>query len=150
MAKEKRTESAAAQIMAAALDPWRLRSESVPVPEWGAGVTVTLRAMTTGDWLAYNAFAATLAPPTVEETEPVTEPERSYLALYSLVLIRTLHDEKRNRVFPPAETAEAERAQAGELAKAFSAVHDRLVSKVFDLSGIDKGAADPVEEVGNG
>ncbi|MNV85429.1 Phage tail assembly chaperone [compost metagenome] len=38
------------------------------------------------------------------------------------------------------------------VAKAFSPVHDRLVGKAFELSGVEAGAGgkDPVEVAGNG
>ncbi|MNN89499.1 Phage tail assembly chaperone [compost metagenome] len=64
--------------------------------------------------------------------------------LFAFVLVRTLLDESHVRIFDDEDVE--------TVAKAFSPVHDRLVGKAFELSGVEAGAGgkDPVEVAGNG
>ncbi|MTZ15107.1 hypothetical protein GNE00_15245 [Pseudomonas sp. JL972] len=146
----------AASLRAQVVDPFRnLKSEVVDVPEWGAKVVV--RGLKLGEWREYNRMAALLSPALAEgdtSAEREAEPWEAFGidALYAFVVVVSLHDESLAPVFS------AEPSQRGkdvaEVAATFSAVHDRLAAKAFELSGVgvaDKGEAppDPVDEAGN-
>lgn len=151
MPKSKPAESS---LRALALDPLRnFKHEAVTVPEW-LDAQVTVRALSAGDWLEYRRRAlelveqartdAGLAPrAAVEEGDVEPALEFSSASLYAFVLARTLFDENGFRVFPDSDVA--------EVADAFTPVHDRLVSKAFELSGVEVGAdsSDPVDIAGN-
>lgn len=149
----------AASLRAQVVDPFRnLKSEVVDVPEWDAKVVV--RGLKLGEWREYNRMAALLSPALAEgDTQADAEREREPWeafgidALYAFVVVATLHDENRGPVFSAEPVQRAK--DVAEVAATFSAVHDRLAAKAFELSGIgmaEKGAAppDPVDEAGNG
>lgn len=153
-----RAKAAEGGIRALALDPLRnFKHESVPVAEWG-GAPVTLRALSTGDWVEYRRRAAELvsaarveaglsahAVEVAEGEDAAQEPhvEVNANVLYAFVLVRTLFDENQQRVFCDADV--------DEVAEAFSPVHDRLSAKVFELSGVglSEETPDPVDAAGN-
>ncbi|WP_163005668.1 phage tail assembly chaperone [Pseudomonas viridiflava] len=154
-----RAKSVNSDLRTLALDPLRnFKHETVVVPEW-ADASVTVRALSAGDWLGYRTrslevleearLAAGLSarPETgqggnPDPDEPSVEFNSSYI--FAFVLVRTLFDQHCARVFDDADI--------DEVALAFSPVHDRLVAKAFELSGIEAGAGapDPVAEAGNG
>lgn len=140
------------------LDPLRnFKHESVQVEEW-EGATVVIRALSAGDWLEYRrraleqvrqarvAAGLSAEPPVVEEEDQSQEPliEVFSVPLYAFVLARTLFELSGRRLFGDDDV--------DELAEAFSPVHDRLVAKAFELSGVSAEAdsADPVGAAGNG
>lgn len=138
-----------------ALDPLRnFKREEVVVPEWD-GAKVIVRALSAGDWVEYRKRATELilvarqaaglseTPTEGEEAAKEESVEVSSAPLYAFVLTRTLFDESGARVFGDGDVE--------EVAEAFSPVHDLLVSKAFELSGIaaDADAPDPVEAAGN-
>jgi hypothetical protein len=149
----------ATDLRSMALDPMRnFKHEAVSVPEWG-GAKVLVRAMSAGDWVEYRRRASeivtsarlaaglTAQPAEVEGDEtPPAEPlvEIQSSPLYAFVLVRTLFDESNSRVFADEDVT--------VVADAFSPVHDRLVGKAFELSGVAAGAdaEDPVAAAGNG
>ncbi|MCS3467395.1 hypothetical protein M2401_001116 [Pseudomonas sp. JUb42] len=151
-----RAKVAESSLRTLALDPLRnFKHEVVTVPEW-LDAKVTVRALSAGDWLEYRRRAvelveqaridAGLSPQhATGDNEETTEPavEFSSSTLYAFVLARTLFDEKRLRVFEDDDVP--------EIAEAFSPVHDRLVGKAFELSGVEIGAesSDPVDIAGN-
>lgn len=149
----------AASLRAQVVDPFRnLKSEVVDVPEWDAKVVV--RALKLGEWREYNRMAALLSPALAEgdtqaDAERPREPWEAFGidALYAFVVVVSLHDENRAPVFSAEPVQRAQ--DVAEVAATFSAVHDRLAAKAFELSGIgmaEKGEAppDPVDEAGNG
>ncbi len=149
----------AASLRAQVVDPFRnLKSEVVDVPEWGAKVVV--RGLKLGEWREYNRMAALLSPALAEgDAQPAAEREREPWeafgidALYAFVVVVSLHDENRAPVFSADPVQRAK--DVAEVSATFSAVHDRLAAKAFELSGIgmaEKGEAppDPVDEAGNG
>ncbi|MGF6096935.1 phage tail assembly chaperone [Pseudomonas sp. 18175] len=140
------------------LDPLRnFKHESVQVDEW-EGATVVIRALSAGDWLEYRRraleqvrqarVAAGLSEerPVGDEGDQPQEPliEVFSVPLYAFVLARTLFELSGRRLFGDDDV--------DELAEAFSPVHDRLVAKAFELSGVsvDAGSSDPVDAAGNG
>lgn len=140
------------------LDPLRnFKHESVQVDEW-EGATVVIRALSAGDWLEYRrraldqvrqarvAVGLSAEPPVVEGEDQPQEPliEVFSVPLYAFVLARTLFELSGRRLFSDDDV--------DELAEAFSPVHDQLVAKVFELSGVsvDAGSSDPVDTAGNG
>lgn len=153
-----RTKTAEAGIRAFALDPLcNFKHQETQVPEWG-GATIIIRALSAGDWVEYRRRAIDLVAaarvaaglkaqpaPVAEGEEVVLEPdvEVPSSVLYAFVLARTLFDESKVRVFADEDV--------NEVAEAFSPVHDRLVGKAFELSGVEVGAAsqDPVDAAGN-
>jgi hypothetical protein len=152
-----RAKAAGAQsLRAMALDPVRnFKHESLVVPEW-EGATVVVMALSAGDWAEYRrraAAAVAAARAAVGLGDPHEAEEDDAQAarlvdidsspLYAFVLVRTLLDESHARIFEDAEVE--------TVAKAFSPVHDRLVGKAFELSGVEAGAGaqDPVEAAGN-
>lgn len=140
-----------------ALDPIRnFKHEPLDVPEWD-GAKVVVMALSAGDWAEYRRRAATAlaeARAAVGLSEiPEEGGDESPAArlvdidsspLYAFVLARTLLDESHSRIFEDEDVP--------LVAKAFSPVHDRLVGKAFELSGVEAGAGaqDPVEAAGNG
>lgn len=144
-------------LRAMALDPIRnFKHESFDVPEWD-GAKVVVMALSAGDWAEYRrraaaavAAARTAAGLSEVPEEGVDENSAARLVdidsspLYAFVLTRTLLDESHSRIFEDKDVP--------AVAKAFSPVHDRLVGKAFELSGVEAGvgAQDPVEAAGNG
>lgn len=139
------------------LDPLRnFKHESVQVEEW-EGATVVIRALSAGDWLEYRrraleqlrqarvAAGLNAQPPVVEGEDQSQEPliEVFSVPLYAFVLARTLFELSGRRLFSDDDV--------DELAEAFSPVHDRLVARAFDLSGVrvDADSPDPVDMAGN-
>jgi hypothetical protein len=141
-----------------ALDPVRnFKHESLTVNEWD-GAKVVIRALSAGDWVEYRRRAALAVaearmesglpaqrPVIEDEDESATEApvEIQSSPLYAFVLVRSLLDANNERVFTDDDVP--------AVASAFSPVHDRLVGKVFELSGVAAGAGaeDPVEAAGN-
>lgn len=153
-----RAKSAGApSLRAMALDPIRnFKHELLEVPEWD-GANVVVRALSAGDWTEYRrrasaAVAAARAAVGLSELpeEGADENPAARLVdidsspIYAFVLARTLLDDSHARIFEDEDVP--------AVAKAFSPVHDRLVSKAFELSGVEAGAGaeDPVEAAGNG
>ncbi len=148
----------AVDLRSMALDPMRnFRHERLTIDEWD-GAKVVVRALSAGDWIEYRRRAALVVaaarqeaglpaqPPAAEEsdaapTEPLVEVHSS--PLYAFVLVRSLLDENNARVFADDDVP--------AVAEAFSPVHDRLVGKIFELSGVAAGAGaqDPVDAAGN-
>lgn len=144
-------------LRAMALDPIRnFKHEPLDVPEWDSAKVVVM-ALSAGDWAEYRrraaaAVAAARAAAGLSEVpeEGVDESPAARLVdidsspLYAFVLTRTLLDESHSRIFDDEDVP--------AVAKAFSPVHDRLVGKAFELSGVEAGlgAQDPVETAGNG
>ncbi|MNJ34155.1 Phage tail assembly chaperone [compost metagenome] len=144
-------------LRAMALDPIRnFKHEPLDVPEWD-GAKVVVMALSAGDWAEYRrraaaAVAAARAAAGLSEVpeEGVDENPAARMVdidsspLYAFVLTRTLLDESHSRIFEDEDVP--------AVAKAFSPVHDRLVGKAFELSGVEAGvgAQDPVETAGNG
>jgi len=132
------------------------KHESVQVEEW-EGATVVIRALSAGDWLEYRrraleqvrqarvAAGLSAEPPVVEGEDQPQEPliEVFSVPLYAFVLVRTLFELSGRRLFGDDDV--------DELAEAFSPVHDRLVAKAFELSGVSAEAdsPDPVDMAGN-
>lgn len=141
-----------------ALDPMRnFKHEGLTIDEW-EGAKVVVRALSAGDWVEYRRRAAQAVAEAREEaglpaqkqepedaagapSEPMVEIQSS--PLYAFVLVRALLDENNARVFQDEDVP--------AVAEAFSPVHDRLVGKVFELSGVAAGAGceDPVDAAGN-
>lgn len=144
-------------LRAMALDPIRnFKHEPLDVPEWD-GAKVVVMALSAGDWAEYRrraaaAVAAARAAAGLSEVpeEGVDENPAARMVdidsspLYAFVLTRTLLDESHSRIFEDEDVP--------AVAKAFSPVHDRLVGKAFELSGVEAGAGaqEPVETAGNG
>lgn len=141
-----------------ALDPMRnFKHERLTIHEW-EGAKVVVRALSAGDWVEYRRRAALAVAearksaglPSQDEPEeggegslePRVEIQSS--PLYAFVLVRALLDENNVRVFMDEDVP--------VVAEAFSPVHDRLVGKVFELSGVAAGTGgeDPVDAAGNG
>jgi hypothetical protein len=139
------------------LDPLRnFKHESVQVEEW-EGATVVIRALSAGDWLEYRrraleqvrlarvAAGLSTQPPVVDGEDQPEERliEVFSVPLYAFVLARTLFELSGRRLFGDDDV--------DELAEAFSPVHDRLVAKAFELSGVSAEAdsPDPVDMAGN-
>lgn len=150
-----RAKAAGTSLRAMALDPVRnFKNESVEVPEWD-GAKVVVMALSAGDWVEYRRRAAALvvAGRAGGQGESLVEEGGETAAqlvdidsspLFAFVLARTLLDESHVRIFDDEDVE--------TVAKAFSPVHDRLVGKAFELSGVEAGAGakDPVEAAGNG
>lgn len=149
---------AGADLRAMALDPMRnFKHERLTIDEWD-GAQVVVRALSAGDWLEYRRRAAlAVAEARLEAGLPAQAPEEQdgegataearveirSSPLYAFVLVRSLLDESNARVFSDDDVP--------AVAEAFSPVHDRLVGKVFELSGVAAGAGadDPVDAAGN-
>jgi len=143
-----RTKPAEGGLRAKALDPLRnFRHETISVPEWDASVIV--RAMSAGDWLDYRLRSVNLVTKAREAAGLGAAEDGSGLEgidlpvaqLYALVIVRTLLELSGERVFADEDI------QA--VAAAFSPVHDRLVAKAFDLSGVSDESG-PEVAAGNG
>lgn len=141
-----------------ALDPMRnFKHERLTIGEW-EGAQVVVRALSAGDWVEYRRRAAlavaearqdaglpaqSIAPENDDEPPLESRVEIQSSPLYAFVLVRALLDENNVRVFSDDDVP--------VVAEAFSPVHDRLVGKVFELSGVAAGAGaeDPVDAAGN-
>lgn len=140
-------------LRAAIVDPWRnLRHEATDVPEWGA--KVVLRGLTIAEWREYNRMAVTLATAAetpaseAEPREPAPWEKHGDRALFAFILVCALHDENRQRIFgaDPATLPH----DVAEVAASYTAVHDALAARVFELSGMTAARdVDPVAEAGN-
>ncbi|MBA1195734.1 hypothetical protein G7011_01230 [Pseudomonas plecoglossicida] len=153
-----RPKAAGAQsLRSMALDPQRnFKHETLTVPEWD-GAKVVVMALSAGDWAEYRRRAAAamadaraaaglseVGGDETEEGQATVGVVLDSSPLYAFVLARTLLDEAHARIFQDDEVP--------EVSEAFSPVHDRLVSKAFELSGVEAGAGAPapVEAAGNG
>ena len=150
--------AAGVDLRSMALDPMRnFKHERLTIDEW-EGAQVVVRALSAGDWVEYRRRAALAVadarqdaglPPqsaaSESEDQPPEEPrvEIQSSPLYAFVLVRALLDENNARVFQDEDVP--------AVAEAFSPVHDRIVGKVFELSGVAAGAGgkDPVDAAGN-
>lgn len=154
-----RTKAAGVDLRSMALDPMRnFKHERLTIEEWD-GAQVVVRALSAGDWVEYRRRASLAVAEARQDAglpvqssgtedaegapiEPRVEIHSS--PLYAFVLVRALLDESNARVFTDGDVP--------AVAEAFSPVHDRLVGKVFELSGVAAGAGaeDPVGAAGNG
>jgi len=143
--------SNSSSIRTLALDPLlNFKHELVSVAEW-SDAKVIVRALSAGDWVEYRRRALELVQEgrsNVSAAGAEVEPEGlngdiSSASLYAFVMGRTLFDPIGQRVFSDDDIE--------EISKAFSPVHDRLVCKAFELSGVEVGAdsPDPVTAAGN-
>ena len=132
------------------LDPLRnFKHEVMEVPEWDSA-KVIVRALSAGDWLEYRRralqqveaarIAAGLSP---QAEEGQSEPALDIFStpLYAFVLARTLFEPPGQRIFTDDDVP--------ELTEAYSPVHDRLVARALELSGVAL-ETDPVDTAGNG
>lgn len=124
------------------------KHERVTVPEWN-NADVVVRALTAGDWADYRTAIAKARKVAGDEGEGPVLPV-NVIPATSLVLVRTLFDEKGQRVLNDSDAA--------AVAASFSDVHGRLVDIAFRLSGIEftkegpdgeQEPTDPVAEAGN-
>ena len=145
-----RGQTTTAGIRGKILDPLRnFKHEVVEVPEWDSA-KVIVRALSAGDWLEYRRralqqveaarIAAGLSP---QAEEGQSEPALDIFStpLYAFVLARTLFEPPGQRIFIDDDVP--------ELTEAYSPVHDRLVAKALELSGVAL-ETDPVDTAGNG
>lgn len=134
------------------LDPLRnFKHEVVEVPEWDSA-KIIVRALSAGDWLEYRRravqqvetarIAAGLSPHAEEgQSDPALDIFST--PLYAFVLARTLFEPPGQRIFTDDDVP--------ELTEAYSPVHDRLVARALELSGVAlETASDPVDMAGNG
>jgi len=147
--------SNSSSIRTLALDPLlNFKHELISVTEW-SDAKVIVRALSAGDWVEYRRRALEL----VQENRLAKIPNDSAVvdelgneglnsdissaSLYAFVMGRTLFDPSGQRVFTDDDIE--------EIGKAFSPVHDRLVCKAFELSGVQVGtdSPDPVAAAGN-
>ena len=146
-----RTRPSASGIRDKILDPLRnFKHEVVEVPEWDSA-KVVVRALSAGDWLEYRRRAVQQAKearasaglsPDIEGDEQAPNLEIFSTPLYAFVLARTLFEPPGLRIFSDHDVP--------ELAQAYSPVHDRLVAKALELSGVALDASiDPVDTAGN-
>ena len=132
------------------LDPLRnFKHEVMEVPEWDSA-KVIVRALSAGDWLEYRRramqqveaarIAAGLSP---QAEEGQSEPALDIFStpLYAFVLARTLFEPPGQRIYTDDDVP--------ELTEAYSPVHDRLVARALELSGVAL-ETDPVDTAGNG
>lgn len=132
------------------LDPLRnFKHEVMEVPEWDSA-KVIVRALSAGDWLEYRRRAlqqveaarigAGLSP---QAEEGQSEPALDIFStpLYAFVLARTLFEPPGQRIFTDDDVP--------ELTEAYSPVHDRLVARALELSGVAL-ETDPMDTAGNG
>ena len=132
------------------LDPLRnFKHEMVDVPEWDSA-KVIVRALSAGDWLEYRRravqqveaarIAAGLSPHAQEgQSDPALDIFST--PLYAFVMARTLFEPPGQRIFTDDDVP--------ELTEAYSPVHDRLVARALELSGVAL-ETDPVDTAGNG
>lgn len=145
-----RGQTTTAGIRGKILDPLRnFKHEVVEVPEWDSA-KVIVRGLSAGDWLEYRRralqqveaarIAAGLSP---QAEEGQSEPALDIFStpLYAFVLARTLFEPPGQRIFIDDDVP--------ELTEAYSPVHDRLVAKALELSGVAL-ETDPVDTAGNG
>lgn len=135
--------SNSSSIRTLALDPLlNFKHELVSVAEW-SDAKVIVRALSAGDWVEYRRRALALVQEgrsnvgaAGDEVAPeVLNGDISSASLYAFVMGRTLFDPIGQRVFSDDDIE--------EISKAFSPVHDRLVCKAFELSGVEVGADSP-------
>ena len=132
------------------LDPLRnFKHEVMEVPEWDSA-KVIVRGLSAGDWLEYRRralqqveaarIAAGLSP---QAEEGQTDPALDIFStpLYAFVMARTLFEPPGQRIFTDDDVP--------ELTEAYSPVHDRLVARALELSGVAL-ETDPVDTAGNG
>ena len=145
-----RGQTTTAGIRGKILDPLRnFKHEVVEVPEWDSA-KVIVRALSAGDWLEYRRravqqveaarIAAGLSPQ-AEEGQDETALDIFSTPLYAFVLARTLLEPPGQRIFTDDDVP--------ELTEAYSPVHDRLVARALELSGVAL-ETDPVDTAGNG
>ena len=132
------------------LDPLRnFKHEVMEVPEWDSA-KVIVRALSAGDWLEYRhralqqveaaRIAAGLSPHAEEgQSDPALDIFST--PLYAFVMARTLFEPPGQRIFTDDDVP--------ELTEAYSPVHDRLVARALELSGVAL-ETDPVDTAGNG
>ena len=132
------------------LDPLRnFKHEVMEVPEWDSA-KVIVRALSAGDWLEYRhralqqveaaRIAAGLSPHAEEgQSDPALDIFST--PLYAFVLARTLFEPPGQRIFTDDDVP--------ELTEAYSPIHDRLVARALELSGVALDT-DPVDTAGNG
>ena len=145
-----RGKQTASSIRDKILDPLRnFKHEVMEVPEWDSA-KVIVRALSAGDWLEYRRRAlqqveaarigAGLSP---QAEEGQSEPALDIFStpLYAFVLARTLFEPPGQRIFTDDDVP--------ELTEAYSPVHDRLVARALELSGVAL-ETDPVDTAGNG
>ena len=145
-----RGQTTSADIRGKILDPLRnFKHEVVEVPEWDSA-KVIVRALSAGDWLEYRRravqqveaarIAAGLSP---QAEQGQSEPALDIFStpLYAFVLARTLFEPPGQRIFIDDDVP--------ELTEAYSPVHDRLVARALELSGVAL-ETDPVDTAGNG
>ena len=132
------------------LDPLRnFKYEVMEVPEWDSA-KVIVRALSAGDWLEYRhralqqveaaRIAAGLSPHAEEgQSDPALDIFST--PLYAFVMARTLFEPPGQRIFTDDDVP--------ELTEAYSPVHDRLVARALELSGVAL-ETDPVDTAGNG
>lgn len=132
------------------LDPLRnFKHEVVEVLEWDSA-KVIVRALSAGDWLEYRRRAVqqveaarTAAGLSPHAQEGQSEPTLDIFStpLYAFVLARTLFEPPGQRIFTDDDVP--------ELTEAYSPIHDRLVARALELSGVALDT-DPVDTAGNG
>lgn len=132
------------------LDPLRnFKHEVMEVPEWDSA-KVIVRALSAGDWLEYRhralqqveaaRIAAGLSPHAEEgQSDPALDIFST--PLYAFVMARTLFEPPGQRIFTDDDVP--------ELTEAYSPVHDRLVARALELSGVAL-ETDPVDTAGKG
>lgn len=145
------TKAKTPNLRALATDPLApFKHERVTVPEW-EGAELVVRQLVAGDWIDYRAEIARAREAAGIEPGEVSEIPVNIIPATALVLVRVLFYPDGRRVLRDED--------APSVAASFSEVHDKLVSKAFELSGITlsrKGEdgepepVDPVAEAGNG
>ena len=145
-----RGQTTTAGIRGKILDPLRnFKHEVMEVPEWDSA-KVIVRALSAGDWLEYRRralqqveaarIAAGLSPHAEEgQSDPALDIFST--PLYAFVMARTLFEPPGQRIFTDDDVP--------ELTEAYSPVHDRLVARALELSGVAL-ETDPVDTAGNG
>ena len=145
-----REKPSASGIREKILDPLRnFKHEVMEVPEWDSA-KVIVRALSAGDWLEYRhralqqveaaRIAAGLSPHAEEgQSDPALDIFST--PLYAFVMARTLFEPPGQRIFTDDDVP--------ELTEAYSPVHDRLVARALELSGVAL-ETDPVDTAGNG
>jgi len=145
-----REKQSASGIRDKILDPLRnFKHEVMEVPEWDSA-KVIVRALSAGDWLEYRhralqqveaaRIAAGLSPHAEEgQSDPALDIFST--PLYAFVMARTLFEPPGQRIFTDDDVP--------ELTEAYSPVHDRLVARALELSGVAL-ETDPVDTAGNG
>lgn len=145
-----RGKQTASSIRDKILDPLRnFKHEVMEVPEWDSA-KVIVRALSAGDWLEYRhralqqveaaRIAAGLSPHAEEgQSDPALDIFST--PLYAFVMARTLFEPPGQRIFTDDDVP--------ELTEAYSPVHDRLVARALELSGVAL-ETDPVDTAGNG